>query len=478
MFGLREGLIDEYRRYSSSFVRIADPDLRSKFEAALDDESMWPHPMLALNPSFEPGGTIDDLTARGTLHPDTAHVFRTGKSEHDPQGRRLTLHRHQAEAVAAAQAGRNYLLTTGTGSGKSLAYIIPIVDHVLRTGSGQGVKAIVVYPMNALANSQMEELDKFLKHGPWAENQPVTYQRYTGQDRDEARDAILANPPDILLTNYSMLELILTRVYDRALREQFGNLRFLVLDELHTYRGRQGSDVAMLVRRVRQAAARAGRGSSPRLLFVGTSATLSSQGSPADRQARLAAVASELFGAEVAPDDVIGETLRRSTRAPAGVAGEQAGLIERVNNPGAAPTDPDGFKSDPLSAWIETVWGGRRRRAPGAGPAAVLDIASVEDLSLIAELPIIGRPVAVVSSVSNTVPRESLVACFGDLDVKSDLRAIREAALRRNSTELRTGRPITDPNDERDEFLHMLADDLAALDPTTESGPGWPPVGV
>ena len=110
--------------------------------------------------------------------------------------------------------------------------------------------------------------------------------------------------------------------------------------------------------------------------------------------------------------------------------------------------------------------------------AVTLDIDSVEDISLIVELPIIGRPVAVVSSVSNTVPGESLVACLGDLDVKSDLRAIRESALSRSSTELRTGRPITDPNDERDEFLHMLADDLAALNPTTESRPGWPPVGV
>ena len=358
VFDLRERLIEEYRSYSSSFVRIADPDLRGQFEAALDDESMWPHPMLALNPSFEPGGTIDELAAAGVLHPDAAHVFRIGKSQRDPRGRRLVLHRHQAEAIKAAQAGRNYLLTTGTGSGKSLAYIIPIVDHVLRTGSGQGPKAVVVYPMNALANSQMEELDKFLKHGPWGDRPPVTYQRYTGQERDEAREAILAEPPDILLTNYVMLELILTRVFDRRLREQFGNLRFLVLDELHTYRGRQGSDVAMLVRRVRQAAARAaGRGSAPRLLCVGTSATLSSEGSPAERQARLAAVASELFGDKVADGDVIGETLRRSTRPLAGTEGERAGLIERVRNPGAAPTDPDGFKADPLSAWIETVFG-------------------------------------------------------------------------------------------------------------------------
>ena len=357
VFDLRERLISEYRSYSSSFVRIADPDLRAEFEKALDSESMWPHPMLALNPSFEPGGTVDDLAADGALHPDAAHVFRIAKSEDDPRGRGLTLHRHQAEAIKAAQAGRNYLLTTGTGSGKSLAYIIPIVDHVLRTGSGQGPKAVVVYPMNALANSQMEELDKFLKHGPWGDRPPVTYQRYTGQDRDDIRDAIQDNPPDILLTNYVMLELILTRVFDRRLREQFGNLRFLVLDELHTYRGRQGSDVAMLVRRVRQAAARAGRGDSPRLLCVGTSATLSSQGSPAEQQAHLARVASELFGDKVADDDVIGETLRRSTRAPADTEEERTGLIERVNNPGAAPTDPDEFKADPLSSWIETAFG-------------------------------------------------------------------------------------------------------------------------
>ena len=85
-------------------------------------------------------------------------------------------------------------------------------------------------------------------------------------------------------------------------------------------------------------------------------------------------------------------------------------------------------------------------------------------LNLIVDLSAIGRPVAVVSSVSNAVPRETLVAHLGDLDVKSDIREAREAALSRNATALRTGRPITDPADVRNEFLHMLADDLAALD--------------
>ena len=100
--------------------------------------------------------------------------------------------------------------------------------------------------------------------------------------------------------------------------------------------------------------------------------------------------------------------------------------------------------------------------------AVTPDIDSVEDLSLIADLPAIGRPVAVVSSVSNTVPRETLAAHLGDLDVKSDLREAREAALSRTPTDLRTGRPITDPADERNEFLHMLADNLADLNPIIE----------
>src|SRR5690606_5757726 len=130
--------------------------------------------------------------------------FRIGKSAHDPVGRPMTLHQHQVDAIHAARAGRNYVLTTGTGSGKSLSYIVPIVDHVLRTGSGTGVKAVVVYPMNALANSQHDELRKFLAHGPWGATPPVTFDKYTGQEDDDERQRILQRPPDILLTNYVM----------------------------------------------------------------------------------------------------------------------------------------------------------------------------------------------------------------------------------------------------------------------------------
>ena len=174
-------------------------------------------------------------------------------TQDDPGSTPIILHRHQADAVRAAGSGASYVLTTGTGSGKSLAYIVPIVDRVLREGSGQGVRAIVVYPMNALANSQLEELRKFLEYG-YGGAPPVTFDRYTGQEGHEERQRILEHPPDILLTNYVMLELVLTRPDERrSLIRAAEGLRFLVLDELHTYRGRQGADVAMLVRRVRDA---------------------------------------------------------------------------------------------------------------------------------------------------------------------------------------------------------------------------------
>ncbi len=106
--------------------------------------------------------------------------------------------------------------------------------------------------MNALCNSQYGELEKFLKLGFADGKEPVRFGKYTGQESMEVRDEMCHNPPDILLTNYVMLELLLTRPYERNLITGAKNLAFLVLDELHTYRGRQGSDVAMLVRRVRK----------------------------------------------------------------------------------------------------------------------------------------------------------------------------------------------------------------------------------
>ena len=140
-------------------------------EADLDAKSQWPDPWLSLNPFFADGGSVTDLVDSGLLHPECARIFQTGKTPDGTvcDGRPIRFYQHQREAIEAASRGVSYVLTTGTGSGKSLAYIVPIVDRVLRARQAgdqrQRVRAIIVYPMNALANSQIGELEKYLRDG-------------------------------------------------------------------------------------------------------------------------------------------------------------------------------------------------------------------------------------------------------------------------------------------------------------------------
>lgn len=357
VFKIHEQLIDDYRSFTSGSVQVRDRRIQAHVQEQLDEGIQWPYPWLSLNPSFESGGSVSELVASGLLHPECERIFRFKDAPNDPGHATLTLHRHQRDAVEAASSGKSYVLTTGTGSGKSLAYIVPIVDRVLRakdTSETSGVKAIVVYPMNALANSQMFELRKFLEYGYPEGGSPVTFARYTGQESDDERRRILADPPDILLTNYVMLELVLTRPDERnhLIRAARG-LEFLVLDELHTYRGRQGADVALLVRRLRNIC------ESPNLQVVGTSATMASGGTAQQQKEAVADVATRLFGAEVTPERVIGETLSRATtsgRMPLGGLAEAA----RAAASGGGRATFSELEADPLAMWLESTFGLRQ----------------------------------------------------------------------------------------------------------------------
>ncbi|VVJ21670.1 Helicase [Amycolatopsis camponoti] len=302
---------------------------------------MWPEPWLALNPAFEPGGSVGELVDRGLLHPDNRGIFRA-RATSSADGQEIAFHQHQVDAIEIAARRESYVLTTGTGSGKSMAYIVPIVDRVLREGSGRGVRAIIVYPMNALANSQRGELEKFLgKVAP-----KVTFKRYTGQESRAERDVILARPPDILLTNYVMLELMLTRPRERtSLITSARNLSFLVLDELHTYRGRQGADVAMLIRRLRGAVG------AQHLQCVGTSATLAGPGTRAAQRAEVATLASRLFGTSIPAANIVGESLRRAT------VGESSSHRLTARVLASPPADQDALRRDDLAIWIEQTFG-------------------------------------------------------------------------------------------------------------------------
>ncbi len=361
VFDFRNRLVSDYSTYTRSFIKIKDPRISTTVESALNAGAFWPEPLLQLNPTFLPGGTIDELVADGTLHPECARIFRIDKSDTDHTGKLLLLHMHQREAILKAQGEKkSYVLTSGTASGKSLTYIVPIVDHVLRNGSGRGIQAIVVYPMNALANSQEEELKKFLGMGYSAGTPPVSFKRYTGQEKGLEREEIRSDPPDILLTNYMMLELLLTRREDRELVRAAQGLRFLVFDELHTYRGRQGADVALLIRRCRLAFGRHD------IICIGTSATMASSGSTVDQKREVASVAQTVFGVPFDASRVIGETLERATpEVDLQDAQVIRALRETIEAAAAPPDSYEAFRLHPLASWIESTFGVRAEEGTG-----------------------------------------------------------------------------------------------------------------
>lgn len=352
VFELRDKLVNDYASYTRSFIKIADKFISDKVENELNAGAFWPEPLIQLNPTFYPGGTIDELVKSGTLHKECSKIFRIDKTPSDLLGKTLFLHLHQKEAIEKAKEEKSYVLTSGTGSGKSLTYIVPIVDHVLRNGSGKGIQAIIVYPMNALANSQEEELKKFLEIGYSEGESPVTFARYTGQEKGEKREEIRSNPPDILLTNYMMLELLLTRVEDRDLIKAAHNLKFLVFDELHTYRGRQGADVALLIRRCRSAF------NCDNAIHIGTSATMISGSDQEDQKQQVADVAKTFFGVQFEKSQIINESLIRSTpEIDFGIEDNQRLLTELVREKSTPPSNYADFHNHPLSSWIESTFG-------------------------------------------------------------------------------------------------------------------------
>lgn len=349
-FDLDRSLIGDYESFSRSFTRIRALDLKEAIDRRYTDGYFWPDALLSINPHYELGPRADALSADGVLDPLSAQVFRAN-------GMPLQLYRHQGQAIAKAQAGQSFVVTTGTGSGKSLCFFVPIVDAVIRArklGAAARTRAIIVYPMNALANSQIEEIDGFIKQAGLPDHLKPQVKRYTGQEKQEERQRIADNPPDILLTNYMMLELLLTRQdeIDRRVIANAAGLQFIVLDELHTYRGRQGADVSLLVRRLRD---RCGGEKPP--ICIGTSATMASEGDDEKRAATVSSIASRLFGTAIGPDAVIDESLRRATDDSLKVDAVRPNLRAVVE--AAVPemlTDAT-LRTHPLAVWCELALG-------------------------------------------------------------------------------------------------------------------------
>jgi ATP-dependent helicase YprA (DUF1998 family) len=285
-------IADNYRGYLQSTFSPRRPQLRREFEAALSgDVPLVKGPFLQASPPFVIGSCLADLVTEGVLSADILRLNR----EAFPPDRPLYLHQEQA-IRKAVKGKRNLIVATGTGSGKTECFLLPILNHLLREQEAgsldrPGVRALLLYPMNALANDQVKRLRRLLIDLP-----EVTFGRYVGETKlssvkaeDDfrarypfeprlpneliSREQMQATPPHILLTNYAMLEYLLLRPADSSLFDgpTSGRWHFVVLDEAHVYNGAQGTEVAMLLRRVRDRVLRSERG---QLQCFATSATL------------------------------------------------------------------------------------------------------------------------------------------------------------------------------------------------------------
>ena len=343
-------------RYLLDAYPLKDPHLRAGFRELLEESgSITQEPYLEGTQPYKPGCTLRDLVEQGSLHPGVLDLF--------PPDRKL--YSHQESAIRSAVDGKNIVVVTGTGSGKTECFSIPMINALL-SNKEPGVQVLILYPMNALVNDQVKRLRVLLCRQNSA--QPIRFGFYTSRTKKKSSDAkeslrdeldaadpdelrelltdeqrnelenarhsdlvraalqrirpiqalsreeIWDKPPQILVTNYSMLEHMLVRPRERsAIFESSSNLRMVVVDEAHTYSGSTGSEVAILLRRFKAAVGVTQRG---QIQGIATSASLGDLSLPETSQSILT-FASNLLNEKF--DEII--------------SGQRTDIDERLGNP-------------------------------------------------------------------------------------------------------------------------------------------------
>ncbi len=316
---------DKYVRYLKTMFDINDPEYKEIFNRRLaENNSFAKGPYLDVTSSFEKGRSLEELIQANIISPE----FRKLKRLYDIPN----LHYHQEEALLKTIDGQNLIVSTGTGSGKTECFLLPLINELMRekeTGTlSDGVRALIIYPMNALANDQIDRLRKTFIEYP-----DITFGCYTGQTRNHektnskekgaidqyielngqrmddvrlrkplpnerlSRDSMKSRPPHILITNYAMLEYLMLRPEDNVFfdGEYAKNWKFVILDEAHTYTGSTGIEVSMLLKRLMA------KLDNKSLQYILTSATLGNE----DSNDEVISFAEKLCSAQFKKENII-----------------------------------------------------------------------------------------------------------------------------------------------------------------------------
>ena len=310
-------IFDRYKRYISTSLKFNDEDLNNQLKELLEETDKFAKgPIIEATPPYKKGGTIEDLIEEGVLASDFSKFYSSAL----PLDRSLYMHQEKAIRKVCKE-NRNIIVATGTGSGKTESFMIPILNELIKERENgelrPGVRALLLYPMNALANDQMKRLRSLLENEP-----EITFGIYTGETEnyeDKAfdkyirmhgkkpiqnelisRDKMKESPPHILLTNYAMLEYLMLRPEDSVFfeGEHSNSWKYIVIDEAHTYTGAKGIEMSMLLARLKSTIG-IPKGS---LRCILTSASL---GSGKEDLPKVASFGQKIFQEEFHPKDVI-----------------------------------------------------------------------------------------------------------------------------------------------------------------------------
>lgn len=293
-----DNIIDGYLKYIETTFFINNKFYMEEFQTLLENRDFFAKgPYVDFTDSFKKGCSINDLIKNQIFSKEFTKLFNSESNNHLLS---RPLYKHQENSIHKFNEDKNVVVTTGTGSGKTESFLLPIINYLMKQKEtntlNNKVRALIIYPMNALANDQMKRMRELFIDYP-----EITFGSYTGETEHTNKKAIskyaklnngskpLENervsreqmkdkPPHILITNYAMLEYLLLRPDDNVLfdNENSNEWKYIVLDEAHSYTGATGIEVSMLLSRLRNTLV-----SKEKLRFILTSATL---GGPNDNK--------------------------------------------------------------------------------------------------------------------------------------------------------------------------------------------------